>query len=69
MMKDGQGRLIPLPPGDDVAWGSSDADIAEVAADGTVLALADGQANITAGYNGQWASATVRVGNPYTRGW
>ena len=47
MIKDGQGRLIPLPPGDDVAWGSSDAQIAEVAADGTVLALADGQANIS----------------------
>jgi hypothetical protein len=61
MLKDRQGRLLPLPPGDQVAWGSSDPDIAEVSDDGTVLALAAGHVEISADRNGQCVWATVQV--------
>lgn len=61
MVQDDQGRLLPLPPGDEVTWGSSDPVVAKVADDGTVLALAEGGVNITAGCNGQRAWANVRV--------
>lgn len=65
MVEDDQGRLLPLPPGEEVTWGSSDPAVAKVAGDGTVLALREGGTNITAGCNGQCAWVTLRVVYPF----
>lgn len=61
---DGRGVPLPLPPGDAVAWESSNPAVADVTGDGVVLAQAEGQANITAGSRGHQATAMVRVSDP-----
>lgn len=68
MVKDFEGRLFPLPPGDDPAWESSNPAIAEVSGDGKVIAFAEGQVHITAGCNGYCAGAIVYVSNPSAPG-
>ena len=61
VMEDDQGRLFPLPPGGEVVWESSAPAVVQVFDDGTVLAVAKGEAAITAGCSGYCASATIRV--------
>ena len=68
LARDGQGRLLPLPPGDEVAWESSDPGVAEVTADGTVRALAEGRVSIKAGCKSYCAGAIVHVTYPYAPG-
>jgi hypothetical protein len=65
MLKDRDGRLIPLPPGGAVSWSSSDAEIVEVGEDGTILARAEGLASITAGCDDRCAWATIYVAAPF----
>lgn len=61
MLRDRQGNLFPHPASNEVAWRSSDSEIATVAA-GMVVAISEGEVNITAGCKGQCAWATVDVG-------
>lgn len=66
MLKDRDGRMIPLPPGGAVAWASSDTEIVEVGEDGTLVARAEGLASITAGCDGRCAWATIYVTAPFS---
>lgn len=62
--EDDHGIFVPLPPGDAVSWESSNPAVAQVTKDGRVLALAEGEANITAGCRGYRATSMVRVSDP-----
>jgi len=61
---DNRGLPVPAPPGYVVVWESSDPDVAQVTADGKVLALARGQARIEVACGRYCATAMIWVSNP-----
>lgn len=69
LMEDAFGSFFPAPPGGAVSWASSAPAVVGLEGDGVVLALAKGEATISAGWKEYHASAIVRVcGDPCSGG-